>query len=173
MLLAVRARRRRAADLGVRLPMLKSIRLPLVGLALVAAGASLSWHRLYGSVNDFSVLGWRDPLAVATVAAALSAVVAAMWILAEPRSTFVGPRFLATAFGLLTFAGTLVSVVYLPFKARFVTGVGSGLAWTGFSTLGTYLRGAAFPAPGPGLYLAVIGAFLIVIGAMRLKPRRG
>ena len=173
MFLFVRARRRRAADLGAPLPMLKSIRLPLTGLVLVAAGASQSWHRLYGSGNDFSILGWRDPLAVATVAAALLAIVAAMWILAAPRRTPVGPRFLSTAFGSLALAGTLVSVVYLPIKARFVTDLlGTDLTWSGISSLGTYLQGVACPAPGPGLYLAVIGACLIVVGGLRLKPRR-
>lgn len=171
-LLLVIRRRRLLADLGARLPLWKSVRLPLIGLALVVAGASLSWHRMYGIGNDFSVLGWGDPVAVVTVALALLALVAAIWLLTAPARPPVGPRFLTTLLGLLTVAGVILSVVYLPVKARFVTGLfGDGIAWTGVSSLGTYLRGEACPAPGPGIYLALIGACLIVVGGIRLKAR--
>lgn len=48
---------------------------------------------------------------------------------------------------------------------------GSEMAWKGLSTVGAYLRGEACPAPGPGLYLALIGACLITVGGVRLKAR--
>jgi len=63
-----------------------------------------------------------------------------------------------------------MGVVYLPLKARFVVEpLGYDLAWKGFSTVGTYLRGEACPAPGPGLYVAATGACLIVLGGLRLR----
>ena len=169
-LLLVSRRRRRLADLGISLPLWKSVRLPLIGLVLVVAGASLSWHRLYGAGNDFSVLGWREPLAVVTVAAALLAAAAATWILAAPVKPLVGPRFLTSLLGLLVVAGTALSFVYLPLKARFMLEpFDSGLTWKGLSAVGAYLRGATCPAPGPGLYLALTGACLIMLGGLRLR----
>jgi hypothetical protein len=171
-LLLVSRRRRRLADLGVRLPLWKSVRLPLIGLVLVVAGASLSWHRLYGTGNDYSVLGWRDPLAVVTVAVALLALATATWILAAPAKPLVGPRFLASLLGLLVVAGTALSFMYLPLKARFlVEPFNSDLSWKGLSAVGAYLRGEACPAPGPGLYLALAGACLMLIGGLRLRAR--
>lgn len=165
-------RRRRLADLGVRLPGWKSVRLPLIGLALVVTGASLPWHWMHGGGNDFSVLGWHEPLAVATVAVASLAVAAATWVLAAPQRPAVGPRFLVILLGLLAIAGAVLSVVYLPVKARFVVDtLVNDLTWKGLSTIGTLRRGDVVPGPGPGLYLALVGACLIVAGGLRLRGR--
>jgi hypothetical protein len=125
---------------------------------------------LYGIGNDYSVLGWRDPLGVVTVAAALLALAAATWMLAAPAKSMVGPRFLTSLLGLLVLAGTGLSFVYLPLKARFVVeAFGSDLTWKGLTAVGAYLRGEACPAPGPGLYVALTGACLIVLGGLRLR----
>ena len=165
-------RRRRMADLGVLLPGWKSVRLPLIGLALVVTGASLPWHWMHGGGNDFSVLGWHDPLAVATVAVALLALTAATWVLAAPERSPVGPRFLASLLGLLALAVAMLSVVYLPVKARFtVNTLAFDLTWKGLSAIGTLLRGNVVPGPGPGLDLALVGACLIVVGGLRLRAR--
>ncbi len=160
---ALRGRRRAAA----RASWLGRARLPLVGVAVVVLGASLSWHRLYGGGNHFAVRGWQEPLAVATVAVALLAGAAALW--SPDARPLVRPQFLAILLGLATLAGTLVALVYLPLKARFMIDSFAELKWTSLRSVLAYLRGAVCPAPGPGLYLSIAGALIIVIGAWRLR----
>ena len=97
---------------------------------------------------------------------------AATWMLAAPVKPLVGPRFLTSLLGLLVLAGTALSFVYLPLKARFVVApFGSDLGLKGLSSVGTYLRGEACPAPGPGL-LGPDRRRLIVLGGLRLQSRR-
>jgi hypothetical protein len=72
----------------------------------------------------------------------------------------------------MTLAAALLAVVYLPVEARFTTDQGLGQVWAGLSSLPTYLRGLECPAPGPGLYVSIVGACLIVVGGVRLRAAR-
>jgi hypothetical protein len=168
--------------------------LPLIGVAAVVAGASLSWHRLYGAGDRFGVSGWHEPLAVLIVAVALSAGVAALLtgeaaLRGTPptrRATApadgathasaatqtaarsrlrIGPRFATVFLGLVTLAGTLLAIVYLPLKARFDT---QPLAFMPSHGLGAVFDHFVMPLPGPGLLLAIVGAALIVVGGLTL-----
>jgi hypothetical protein len=145
--------------------------LSLIGVAVVVLGASLSWHRLYGGGNHFAVRGWQEPLAVATVAVALLAGATGLWSPVASRR-WVTPRFLAFLLGLATLAGTIVALVYLPLKARFLVDYSAAPRWTSLHSLLDYLRGTFCPAPGPGLYLSIAGAIVIVIGAWRLRAAK-
>jgi hypothetical protein len=164
-------------------------RLPLVGVAAVVVGASLSWHRLYGAGDRFSVTGWRDPLAVLIVAMALFAGAAALRVTpparrstaptdnaippsaaaptATPSRPRITPKFATVLLGLVTLTGALLAVVYLPLKARFET---YPLATVPSRGLGSLLGHFVIPLPGPGLLLAIAGAALIFVGGLALRP---
>ena len=170
-----RAAARSAAQTGTpagapRAPSLRRARLPLIGMAAVVVGAPLSWHRLYGAGEHFAVKGWQEPLAILTVSLALFAGAAALWAPAAAAHPPVTPRFMTILLGLATFAGALLSVVYLPVKARFVTTDFEYAAprWTSFHSL--HLNWGC-PLPGPGLWLAIAGALLIVVGGFAMKAR--
>jgi hypothetical protein len=159
-----------ALSAAQRAPSMRRARLTLIGVAAVVFGALLSWHRLYGA-GDFAVRGWQEPLAILTVSLALFAGAAALLApgtAARPRLT---PRVLTILLGLATLAGALLSVVYLPVKARFVTTDFEYTApsWTSFHSL--HLNWGC-PLPGPGLWLAIAGALLIVVGGFAMRTRR-
>ena len=155
--------RRRAA--GDRAPSLRRVRLALIGVAAVAVSASLSWHRLYGAGDAFSTRGWQEPLAVLAVAVALFAGAVALGAPATPPRRLT-PRFLTVLLGLLTLAGTLLAVVYLPVKARFMTDQFATVHWTSIHSV---LNDTGIPLPGPGLALAIAGAVLIVVGGFSMR----
>ena len=159
------ALRRRRATNG-HAPSLRRVRLALVGVAAVAVSASLSWHRLYGAGNAFSVRGWQEPLAELTVAVALFAGAVALGAPATSTRRRLTPWFLTVLLGLLTLAGTLLAVVYLPVKARFMTDQSATVHW---ASIHSVLRGVEIPLPGPGLLLAITGAVLIVVGGFLLR----
>jgi hypothetical protein len=167
---ALVTRRRRVAG---RASVPRAARLPLVGVAAVLLGAALPWHQMYGAGGDFGVRGWSDPVGVLTASLAILAGLA-VWIVAgalPQRRSFSG-RLLATLLGLAACACTALGLVYLPMRARFVSELNGDLRLTSLSSIGTYLKGSACPAPGPGLYLAIAGAVLIVVGALRLRSDR-
>jgi len=152
------------------LPSLRVVRRPLVGVLLVVVGATFSWHRLYGEGNDFGVRGWHEPLGVAVVALALLAGAAAAWAPLAPPRPPIGPRFLTTLLGLFTLAGALTAIVYLPVKARFTVDAAAQYEeWGRLGQFADFLRSAYCPAPGPGLYLSIVGAALIVVGGLRMR----
>jgi hypothetical protein len=157
--------RRAAAD---NAPSLCAVRLPLIGVAAVVVGASLSWHRLYSAGSDFAVRGWQEPLAVLTVAVALFAGTVAVRASAAPAQPRLTPRLLTVLLGLVTLAATLLAVVYLPVKARFMTDQFATVHWTSIHSL---LNDTAIPLPGPGLILSIAGAVLIVVGGFAMKTR--
>ncbi len=156
--------RRRAA--GDRAPSLHRVRLALTGVAALVVSAVLSWHRLYGAGEAFSVRGWQEPLAVLTVAVALFAGAVALGAPAAPARPRISPRFLTVLLGLATLAGTLLAVVYLPVKARFITDQSATVHWTSIHSV---LNDAGVPLPGPGLALAIAGAILIVVGGFAMR----
>ena len=78
---------------GDQAPSLRRVRLALIGVAAVAVSASLSWHRLYGAGDAFSVKGWQEPLAVLTVAVALVAGAVALGAPAAPARPRISPGF--------------------------------------------------------------------------------
>lgn len=168
-----RVLRARRSGLGAGRPLPRTARLPLVGAAAVLLGLVLPWHQLYGAAGDYSVRGWSDPVGVLTASLAVLAGLAA-WTAAGalPRRRLLSGRFLATLLGLATCAATALGLVYLPMKARFVVGLDADLRLTSLSSIGTYLKGSACPAPGPGLYLAIAGAIVLVVGALRVHPER-
>lgn len=159
-------RRRRAS--GDQAPSLRRVRLALIGVAAVAVSALLSWHRLYGAGDAFSVRGWQEPLAVLTVAVALFAGAVALGAPMAPARPRISPRFLTILLGLVTLAGTLLAVVYLPVKARFMTDQFATVRWTSIHSL---LHGTGTPLPGPGLIFAIAGAVLIVVGGFAMRTR--
>ena len=147
-------------------PSLRCVRWALIGVAAVAVSASLSWHRLYGAGDAVSVRGWQEPLAMLTVAVALVAGAVALAAPATPARRRLTPRFLTVLLGLLTLAGTLLAVVYLPVKARFMTDQSATVHWTSIHSV---LNGIEIPLPGPGLVLAIAGAILIVVGGFLMR----
>jgi len=164
----------RRSELGPTRALPRAARLPLVGAAAVLIAAVLPWHQVYGSAGDYGVRGWSDPVGVlAASLAVLAGLVAWTAASASARTTRpISGRFLATLLGIATFAVTALGLVYLPMKARFVIGLDTDVRLTSLSSIGTYLKGSACPAPGPGLYLAIAGAIVLVVGGLRLRPER-
>jgi len=163
----------RRLGIGTGLSLPRAARLPLAGAATVLLGGVLPWHQLYGSAGDYGVRGWSDPVGVLTASLAVLAGFVAWNAASEPaRRRPISGRFLATLLGIATCAAAGLGLVYLPMKARFVIGINVDLRLTSLSSIATYLKGGACPAPGPGLYLAIAGAIVLVIGALRLRPVR-
>ncbi len=165
---ALRARQRRFGDLATSLRRRPPL---LAGLAMTAVGATLSWHALYKAGDRFAVMGWREPLAVLCVAAALLAGTAALWPARTHRQA-IAARLFATGLGLASLATALVALVYLPLQARFLIDDDPNLVlkWTSGHAIAAYFGGAVCPGPGPGLYLSIAGAIVVVIAALRLWP---
>ena len=166
---ALRARVRRGQSQTARAA--RARRWLLGGEAATAVGATLSWHALYGGANQFSVIGWSEPLAVLCVAAALLAGAAALWPIRTHRQA-VAARVLAAGLGLASLVAALVALVYLPLMARFTITEDPNLVmkWTSIHAVAAYLTGKVCPAPGFGLYLSIAGAVIVVVAALRLWP---
>ena len=68
----------------------------------------------------------------------------------SPRGRTSRHGFLTILLGLATFAGALLSVVYLPVKARFVTDQDFGTPRRRWATFHSLLLDWGCPTPGPG-----------------------
>ncbi len=163
----VRARRRTS---GTTRPRLTVLTWPLVGLALVIAGACLDWHALLHNGPAWGIRGWDEPLGRWVIAAAIAAVACAAWRqLAARRRGPVGLRFLSVLLAAVALAGSAFALVYLPLVARFTVQPDSGGDMTAESWLLRIVSSRFSPSATTGLYVSIVGVLLLFAGIVMLR----
>jgi hypothetical protein len=147
---------------------------PLIGLALVVAGAGLEWHALLHATGPGGYVerGWDEPLGRWVIAAAVMAAVCAIWgRLAGRRRGPIRPKFLAGVLAVGALGGAAFALVYLPSQARFVMAASSGASPTDESWLMRTVSSQFSPSAVTGLYISLVGALFLLVGVlMTRKP---
>ena len=164
------ARRQEDPDAAPRLGVLAW---PLIGLALVIAGAFMTWHALLHNGPAFHMNGWDEPLGRAVAALAIAAVAAAVWWLLARGSARVWLRTLAQALSAAALAGAVLALVYLPPTARFLVSPTVTNAQSGDvadeSLLLRIVDSQFSPSATTGLYVAILGALVLLVGVLMMR----
>jgi hypothetical protein len=143
---------------------------PLVGLALVIAGAGLNWHALLHNGTGYASHGWNEPLGRWVIVLAVMAVVCAAWrqLVTRWRGP-VGPKFVAVLLATATLAGAAFALVYLPLEARFTVSNVNGNSVTSESWLMRIFSSQFSPSATTGLYVSILGALFLLVGVVMLR----
>ncbi len=151
-------------------PQLGILSWPLVGLALVIAGAGLSWHALLHNGTGYASRGWNEPLGRWVIVLAVMAVITCAWrqLVTNWRGP-VGPKFLAVLLATATLAGAAVALVYLPLEARFTVSNLNGGSVTSESWLMRIFSSKFSPSATTGLYVSILGALFLLVGVVMLR----
>jgi hypothetical protein len=161
------ARRRRRS---IERPQLSVLAWPLVGLALVIAGAGLNWHALLHNGTGYASRGWNEPLGRWVIALAVLAVITCAWrqLVTTWRGP-VGPKLLAVLLAMATLAGAAFALVYLPLEARFTVSNLNGDSVTSESWLMRIFSSQFSPSATTGLYISILGALFLLVGVVMLR----
>jgi hypothetical protein len=165
---------RRRAEMHAA-PSLGVLAWPLIGLALVIAGAFMAWHALLHNGPALHFSGWDEPLGRTVVALAIAAVCAAAWWLLARRPARVWLRTLAQALAAVSLAGAVLALVYLPPTARFVVpSMGTNAQSGNVADENLLLRivdSQFSPSATTGLYISLLGALVLFVGVLMMRRR--
>jgi hypothetical protein len=143
---------------------------PLIGLALVIAGAGLSWHALLHNGTGYASRGWNEPLGRWVIVLAVMAVITCAWRQLAPRwRGLVRSKFVAVLLATATLAGAALALVYLPLEARFTVWSLNADSPTIESWLIRIFSSKFSPSATTGLYVSILGALFLLVGVVMLR----
>ena len=158
-------------------PSLGVLAWPLIGIALVIAGAFMTWHALLHNGPAFHMSGWDEPLGRGVAALAIAAVCAAAWWLRAGPPARVWLKTLAQVLAAVALAGAVLALVYLPPTARFVMPVTTTNAQSGNaadeSLLLRIVDSQFAPSASTGLYISLLGTLVLLVGVLMMTRRLG